>query len=187
MRPRRELRRMRDHDHRDARPVDLLQQLENAPRHLGIQVAGGLVGEQDPRLTDQRAGDRHSLLLSAAQLVRQRMHARSQAHLVDHAVDAAAPLPGGEIPVSQRQRDVVADVEVRDEIEALEDEAELLVAERRPLPIRQRHHVMAVQAVAAAVEVVEQTRHVQERRLARSGRPHDGDELAGEDPQRKAA
>src|SRR5205085_1935276 len=36
-----------------------------------VQVAGRLVGEQHPGLLDQRAGDRHPLLLAAGQLGRQ--------------------------------------------------------------------------------------------------------------------
>jgi hypothetical protein len=39
--------------------------LHDAVCHLCIQVAGGLVSQQEPRLTGQRAGDRHALLLSS--------------------------------------------------------------------------------------------------------------------------
>ncbi len=37
---------------------------------LGIEVAGWLVGQDDRRIVDQRAGDRDALALSAGEFVR---------------------------------------------------------------------------------------------------------------------
>ena len=41
---------------------------------LRVEVAGRLVGQDDPRLADQRAGDGDPLLLAAGQLVRAVVH-----------------------------------------------------------------------------------------------------------------
>ena len=57
--------------HHDDQPVvgDLLQHGHDLHAGLGIQSAGGLVGEQDLRVVDQGAGDRHPLHLPARELV----------------------------------------------------------------------------------------------------------------------
>ena len=49
-----------------------LAKLEEEPMDLlfgsGIQVAGGLVGEKHGRVVDQRAGNGHTLLLTAGEI-----------------------------------------------------------------------------------------------------------------------
>src|SRR5438132_3065421 len=52
----------RHHDRRAPR-VDLQQQLDDLPGGGRVQVAGGLIGEKDPRVVDQGPRDRHPLLL----------------------------------------------------------------------------------------------------------------------------
>src|SRR6267143_1382282 len=59
----------RHHD-RGAAGIDLQQQLNNLPRGGRIQVSGGLVGEEDPRVMDKGTGDRDTLLFAARELVR---------------------------------------------------------------------------------------------------------------------
>ena len=56
-----------------ARPRSRLQPQEEVPddlARLGIEVARGLVGEDQPRLADERPCDGHPLLLAARQLAR---------------------------------------------------------------------------------------------------------------------
>ena len=70
LRANRELRVMGHHDDGGAVAMQLLEQLHDAARHLRIEIAGGLVRQQQPRRARQRARDRHALLLSARQLRR---------------------------------------------------------------------------------------------------------------------
>src|SRR5690606_10637398 len=59
------------HQHRAAELlVEATQQLEHRSCRLRIEVAGGLVGQQQGRAGDQGTGDRHALLLAAGKLVR---------------------------------------------------------------------------------------------------------------------
>ena len=44
------------------------QEVDDPASRGGIQIPGRLVGEEDAGVVDQRAGDRHALLLPAAQL-----------------------------------------------------------------------------------------------------------------------
>ena len=80
--------------------------------------------------------------------------------------------------IAQRHIDVVEHVEIGNQIEALEDEADLVIANARALIVGQAAHVHVVELVGAGVERFEQAGDVQERRLAGAGRTGDGDELA---------
>ena len=61
---------MGDDDHGDAGLVQLLEQGDDLLGGAAVERAGRLVGEQDMRVVDQRAGDGHALLLSAGKLGR---------------------------------------------------------------------------------------------------------------------
>ena len=99
---------MGDHDDRAAVVVDeAAQELEDRAPVAGIERAGRLVGEDDLRPRDQRAGDRDSLLLAAGELCRtvaqpiaQPDPGRSIAHLRPRR---PAPIE------SERQADVLRD------------------------------------------------------------------------------
>ena len=81
------------------------------------------------------------------------------------------------------QLDVLVDVQIANQVEALEDEADLAVAHPRPLRQRQVGHRFAVEDVLALGRRVEQPQDRQQRRLAAAGRPGNRDVLAGLDLQ----
>src|SRR6476620_9285198 len=62
------------HDDRRAGAVDAVEQLDDAEAGVGVEVACGLVGEQDRRPVDEGPGDRDTLLLTTGELVRQALH-----------------------------------------------------------------------------------------------------------------
>ena len=66
-------------DHRRAETVQFDKQAQQAARHLGVNVAGGLVGEQQLGLGDDGAGDGGALLLAARQHGWEGMHAIAEA------------------------------------------------------------------------------------------------------------
>src|SRR3546814_6099901 len=72
----------------------------------------------------------------------------------------------------------LSQVQVRDQVEALEDEADLLVAQLAALVVRQALDVFAVEGELAAGEGLQQPGDVEEGGLAGTGRTGDGDELA---------
>ena len=89
--------------------------------------------------------------------------------------------------VDQRQLDVVERRRARQQIERLEHEADLFVADPRQLVVVHLADLFAVQQVRALARRVEAADEIHERRLARPGRPHDGDVLAALDGNRHAA
>ena len=122
--------------HRDA--ALLVQALEDAhhfdarPR---VEVAGRLVGQQDRRVVDQRARDRDALLLAARQLVRMVIRPVARGRPASSTVGRAL-VPLGRLQrvaaVEQRQLDVVERRGPRQQVEPLEHEPDLLVADAPP-------------------------------------------------------
>jgi hypothetical protein len=106
------------------------------------------------------------------------LHARSETDDFQRLADALLAFRRAHAAIAQRHVDVVEHVEIGNQVEALEDEADLLVANARALVVGQAAHVGAVELVRAGVERFEQTRDVQEGRLARAGRSGHRDELA---------
>src|SRR5579884_2880385 len=67
---------VRDHDHGDARfTVKPLEDGHDFDAGARVERARGLIGENDPRLVDQRARDRHALLLPTGKLARMMLFA----------------------------------------------------------------------------------------------------------------
>src|SRR4029453_11540842 len=114
------------------------------------------------------ARDGDALLLAAGELRRQVLHARCETHELERPGDAPATLLGIEAAVAQRHVDVVEQVQVWDQVKALEDETDLLVADARAGVIVQVVHTLSVETVDPAVEGLEEPRDVEERGLARA-------------------
>ena len=60
---------VRDHEDRLSAAVHLAEETEQLVRGFAVERAGRLVGEQDARLCDERAGNGGALLLAAGDLV----------------------------------------------------------------------------------------------------------------------
>ena len=185
VRARRALRAVRDHHDGGAAAVDVLQQVEDLARHQRVEVAGRLVRQDEPRVARQDARDGDALLLAARELRGQVAQARGEADERQRALDPLLAVGRGQAAVAQRHVDVVEHVEVGDQVEALEDEPDLLVPDARHLVVVEAAHVLPVEQVGAALERVEQARDVQERRLARARGTHHRHELAVPHVQRE--
>ena len=81
-------------DHGGTFVVELRQQLDDLDAVAVVEVARGLVGEEQRRIVDERAADCDALLLSAAQLIGERV---SQTRLLD-----SRPKSCGTMPISRR-------------------------------------------------------------------------------------
>jgi hypothetical protein len=87
------------------------------------------------------------------------------------------------VRIAHRHRDVFECVHPRQQVEALEDEADLVQAQARAAFGVERSHVDASARVRALARRIQATEQVHQRRLARTRRPHDRDELAAPDAQ----
>ena len=86
---------VRGHQHGRAQLVDLDQELDDLPAGDGVEVAGRLVGDEDRRIVDERAGDGGPLLLAARQL---RRAGGGRARAARPGSAAGAPGAGPPIP-----------------------------------------------------------------------------------------
>ena len=142
---------------------------------LLVEIARRFVAEQDARRVDQRAGNADALLLAAGKLRGQVMGALSQTDFfqrfhglffVGHAV------------VILRDHDVFERGKIADQMELLEDQADLVAADLGQVRGALAADVGAVEDDAAFRGRVHAADDVQHRRLAGAGRPHDGQPLA---------
>ena len=74
---------------------------------LGVQVAGGLVGQNDRRAVDQRPGNGHALALAAGELIGLVVHARLKADVGQRFLGPLDARGGRRAVIDQRQLDVV--------------------------------------------------------------------------------
>ena len=114
---------------------------------LGIEVAGGLVGQDDGGAVDQGAGDGHALALAAGELIGLVIHALAQADVGQRFLGAVDALGGGGAVVDQRQLHVVQRGGAGQQIEGLKDEADLLVADAGQFVVVELADQLAVEPV----------------------------------------
>ena len=167
--------------------VELHQQVEHLRRRGAVEAAGRLVRQQQVRLHDQRPAQRRALPLAARQFAR----------LVPQALPQPDPRqqPRGLLQrrrvrdpgQAQRQRRVLLRGELRQQVVLLVDEAQVPVAQRRQLPVRQRVDAPPGQLHRARVRAVEAGQQMQQGALAAAGHADHGRALAGGDLEVEAA
>ena len=170
---RRGVRVVGHHDRRLAEAVDeRAHELEDLAAGGGVEVAGGLVREHHRRARHERAGHRDALLLAAGHLARAVAEAVGEPDLGDELlVPVRLRLAAGDL---HRQEDVLLRREHRQEVEELEDEADVVAAQRRQPGVVEAGDLGVADPHLPAVGVVQPGEDVHERRLARARRPHDG-------------
>src|SRR6185503_498461 len=150
---------------------------------LAVEVARGLVGQDQLRITDDRTCHGHALLLPTRELVGLVLRARAQTHELECFADEIAALRFAYLLIEQWQLDVLVDVELVDQVEALEDEADVAFAQIGEPTLGIPRDFALAEEVLAAAWVVDEAHDVQQRRLATTRRPHDRDELAAREPE----
>ena len=118
-----------DDDDGVAAMVELVEERHDLVAGLGVEVAGGLVGEDDRGAIDERAGDGDALALSAGELVGLVAHAAVEVDGVQRGGGAFDAFGGRGAVVDQRELDVVQRRGAGEQVEGLKDEADLAVAD----------------------------------------------------------
>ena len=173
-----------------ARNVELrrhgLDEAHDLAGDLRVQRRRRLVEQQELRALHQRPGDPDPLALAARQLVGALVDVILQAHPVQQrqrAFDVGAR-KGAEqraevsrIPEAPGQH-VVHDAHAVDEVELLEDHADVAAKGAQAAPA-QRRHFTAMETDASATRLHELVDAADQRRLARAARADDGEEVVG--------
>ncbi len=108
--------------------VEALEEGEDVGGAGGVEVAGGFVGEDEVGVGDDGAGDGDALFLAAGELAGEVVEAVGEADEIEGGGGIFAALFAGEGGELEGQLDVFEGVEDGDEVEGLEDEAEVVVA-----------------------------------------------------------
>jgi len=140
-----------------------------------VEITGGLVGQDELGLIDERASDGDALLFTAGKLRRKVSEAMAEA-------DALESFPGlilvGDAVEVLRKHDVFKRVEVRHEVELLEDKADFFGTVADEFIFAKIGKVDAVDDHVAGGEGVETAENVDERGFAGARRAHKGDPFA---------
>src|ERR1700716_436261 len=165
----------RHHD-RGTTGIDLQQQLNDLPRGGGVQVSGGLVGEKDPRVMNERTGDRDTLLFAAGELVRVLALLPFQPHDAEHFLDLRLEVAQGALGHAQREGHVLKYGQVGQQLEILEDHADLppQVREMAPLEAAQ---ILPLDLDDASGRLLLADQEADQRRLAGAARTNEKDEV----------
>src|SRR5712692_6497236 len=94
-----------------------------------VEVAGGLVGQQDGGVVHQGASDGHALALAAGELVGLVIHAVLEIDVGQGLLGSLDARLGRSAAVNQRQLDVVERCGARQQVEGLENKPNFLVAD----------------------------------------------------------
>ena len=125
---------MGDEDHGVALFVQLLKHPQHLPAGMGVQRARRLVGQDDRRVAGQGAGDGHTLLLAAGELVGLVPELAAQAHPLQRCDGAVARrCAAAHAGVDEGDFHVFQQGQLGQQIVLLEDEAQLLVPDGRQL------------------------------------------------------
>src|SRR5262245_33623433 len=152
-----------------AEPVKLDEQAQQPARHLRIDVAGRLVGEQQLRFVDDGPSDGGALLFSARQYGRKGMHAIAQSNplqKIGHVLLVVRNALAGD---TQRKGNVLPGAEVIEQPEILEDNADP-APELRPPRRRDTTDILPQHVDLPLRRLHGHEQETQQRRLAGSGR-----------------
>ena len=83
-----ELHIVSGHKHSGALTGNFAQMVDNLLAGLRVEIAGRLVGENQPGLVEQGAGNDYALLLATRKLVRHLVTLVVHPHLLEHLLDA---------------------------------------------------------------------------------------------------
>jgi hypothetical protein len=182
-----DVRLVGDEDDGVALGVEVVEEGHDLDGGFGVEVAGGLIGEDDGGLVDEGAGDGDALALAAGEFVGLMVHALAEVDGFEDELGAGDAFGGGGSVVDEGELNVMQSGGAGEQVEGLEDETDLLVADAGELVVVELGDVVAVEPVAALGGAVEAADEVHERGFAGAGGTHDGDVLVVADADVDAA
>ena len=167
------LRVVGDHDDQPI-PSDFLQKIHDLYAGFRIQRAGGFVCQKNFRVVDQGTGDGHPLHLAAGHLIGLFVDLIGESHLLKGGNGSAAALISGNTGKGQRQLHVGKDALVGDQVVALENKADGVVAVGVPVPIPERLGGDAADGEVAGGVLIQTADDVEQGCLAAAGMAENG-------------
>jgi hypothetical protein len=128
-----------------------------------------------------RAGDGDALLFAAGECIDRAVRASLQPDIGKRRQAALACGPSAHPIQLEHQAHVLGNIERRNQIEKLVDEADVGATEQGARRFRERAHLQAIDVDGAAVGTIDAADQVEQCRFARAAATHDRDALAGGD------
>ena len=154
--------------------MQLTEQLHDLRAAGAVQRAGGFIGQQQPGLSHNGAGNGHALALAAGELVRPMVNPVGKAHGFQRGAGTLAPLLLLHAAVQKRQRHIIQRRQLGQQVEGLEHKADLLVAHLGQLLAGAFGNLPATQQIAAGGGHIQAADQVHQRGLAAAGGAHNG-------------
>src|SRR5204863_6005998 len=150
---------VRHHADGSATAVEIPQKLHDGFTVGAVQVAGRLIRKKYGWIACHGARYGDALLLYTRELRRIVFYAMTHADAFQRFVDALLALGTRHAAIGERQLHVFVDRQIADEIERLEDESDLAVADTGALAKFQALHRTAVELVGAIGRGIQQPEH----------------------------
>jgi 23S rRNA pseudouridine1911/1915/1917 synthase len=147
-----------------------LEKFKHSSGVFRIEVAGRLVGEKKSGAMDQSAGDGGALHFAAAHLMRESLRPRAESDEFEHFGGAGAGLAGAVAAQEQGKLDVLHRSHGREEIEKLEDDAEVFAPVGRELCFAGVVQREAVDGDFSGARLVESAEKIEQRAFAAAAR-----------------
>ena len=163
---------------------ELAEEAEDVFAVGGIEIAGGLIGQNERGAVDEGAGDGDALLFAAGKLRGQGGGARGEADAREGDRDAGGALGSGDAGELERELDVFGGGEGGEQMEKLEHGADALAAEAGEPIARECVDALAVEGDGASVGAIDAAEAIEERGLAAAGGPGQRDAFAGGNGER---
>ncbi len=163
--------------------VQFGQQLHHFVAVVGVQVTRRLVGQDQPGVGHDRAGDGHPLLLSPAQLLGKVVASVHHVHPLQGRLSFLRAFVRGSAKVKQRQFHVFEHRKLVDQVKALEDKTDVALAKLGTLPFGFVGHLVVHEVVFSLRRIVQQSHDIQQGGFPASRRTHDRAEFARVDLQ----
>ncbi len=157
----------------EALVMERVEEVEDRRRGHAVEIAGGLVGQQQARPGDQRPGDRHPLTLTARERRRRKGDPVAEANAFQRDSRPVAALPPRHPGIDHGQRHVLQHRSVGQQVERLEHEPDLAAPPGGPFRFTHPGRVGPVEEVGAGRGLVQEAEQVEQRRLPRARRPDD--------------
>ena len=161
------------------------EEINDAIAGGGIEVAGGLVGEEEAGAGDEGAGEGDALLLAAGEFAGAMGEAMGESDFVEGGGGAGQRVAFA--ADEERHGDVLLSGELGEERLNLPDEADVGVAEVGELIGVELGEVLLVEEDLAGSGVVESAEEMEEGGLAGAGSADQGDAFAGRDGEGEVA
>ena len=166
---------MCDHDHRPAVAAKVVEDIEDFLAGLGIQIPRGLVSQHDHRVVDQRPRDGRALLLPTRQLRRSVVASVGEVHACGQLAGLLATGGGWNTLIKEGDFEILQDVELWNQVEALEYEADIAAANLGEVVVVKPADVGFPEHVSPGRRSIQTTQEVHKRALARSALAADRD------------